>query len=295
MELWCKVLILILHSITMLTNILTTILVIKYLNHKQIGRQTSMDCLRKYFLVLQTVLGTILTLMPIGLIIHSFVELLVIQIIGSILDFVMKLFCLNLVIFIVFKHLCVSRGVISLRYENLAFCAVYSFALLGSVGLTLLEHIMNKPEWIKKVIIEENDLKVTDLSYSTLSLFAMTSILVIYHQICIELRNAKFQDRKGCLIIMLQFLKDLKNACSRQVQLNEEESRIQTEFRHRLLLYFCILSWSFSALLISKSFIPLALTMLEFMILTGVPLSHIFTSANLRAYSYRKIQSYFCV
>ena len=270
---------------------IASILITRYLDNKETGRKTSMDSIKKYFLVLNSSIGLVLTMVPIGLIFHSNMNSILLQVMSLILEFASKLLILNSVIFIISKHLCVFYNLISLNCENMTLSLVFIFAFIGSLGLSVLEFVVYKPLWIHKIMTEQYNIKFQEISYSTLSLLIMAVIILIYHQIRMEITNLRHQDTNSFLFKAQNFSLKFKSACSRQVQLNEEHSRNNDEFRKKLLVLLCILSWTISALLLSKSFMPLVIVISEFMFFAGIPLYQIHANYNLRCYSYRKIKS----
>ena len=296
MDLWCKILLLTVHIISLFINLSATILILKYIKHKQAGHQTLMDRVKTHYLITLSTHGTIFCLLPIGLICHEYMEYFVIQSISLLLSYSLLLLLFNVLLFVVVRHLVIFHHVINFHYENLTFACIHLCIWLTSLGFTAIEFVFQRrPNWMQKLVTEQNDaMQFSEASFSSFTLLTVIFCMGFFHLFRIEVENVKFQDTQGCCWNINKFWTSLKSACSRQAQLDadEETTEIFAEFRRKLLLILCSLSWLLSITLVSKSFLPLVLSMLDFVHLAGVPLYWFQTNANLRCYSCREIKKY---
>ena len=194
-----------------------------------------------------------------------------------------------------YRHLYIFHHLVNFHYENLTFACIHLCIWLTSLGFTAMEFVFQRrPNWMQKFVTEQNNFQLSEASFSSFTLLAVIFSLGFFHLFRIEVENVKFQDTQGYYWNISNFWTSLKSACSRQAQLNadEETTKIFADFRRKLLLILCSLTWLFSIILVSKSFLPLILSMLDFVHLAGVPLYWFQTNTNLRSYSCREIKKY---
>ena len=253
-----------------------------------------MDSVKSHYLITLSLHGVIFCLLPIGLICHQNMEHFVIQSISLLLSYSILLLLFNMLLFLVMSHLYIFHHVVNFHYENLTLVTIQLCIWLTSFGFTAMEFAFQRPTWMEKIVTEQNDIQFSEASFSSLTLLTVIFFFGFYHKFRIELENVKFQDTQGLYWNVTQFWTSLKNACSRQAQLDadEETTQILANFRRKLLLILCSFSWLLSVLLVTKSFLPLVLSMLDFINLAGVPLYWFYVNANLRCYSWREIKKY---
>ena len=103
MDLWCKILLLTVHLFSLCINLLATILILKYIKHKQAGHQTLMDRVKTHYLITLSTHGAIFCLLPIGLISHEYMDYVVIQSISLLLSYSLLLLLFNILLFVVVR------------------------------------------------------------------------------------------------------------------------------------------------------------------------------------------------
>ena len=103
MDLWCKILLLTVHLFSLCINLLATILILKYVKHKQAGHQTLMDRVKTHYLITLSTHGAIFCLLPIGLILHEYMDYVVIQSISLLLSYSLLLLLFNILLFVVVR------------------------------------------------------------------------------------------------------------------------------------------------------------------------------------------------